>query len=79
MVFICMTGEQWAYIMHLTMEHIGYHTCVYFILVVAIGKFIILNIFLAIILEFSEGLHTVDQLILRRETRETARTMGLDL
>ena len=72
-----MTGENWTYIMHLTMANTGWWTCIYFILVVLIGKFMILNIFLAIILEFSDGMRTVDDLILRRETKETARIMGL--
>ena len=63
--------------MHLTMANTGWWTCIYFILVVLIGKFMILNIFLAIILEFSDGMRTVDDLILRRETKETARIMGL--
>ena len=77
MVFICMTGENWTHIMHQTMANKGWWTCTYFILIVLIGKFMILNIFLAIILEFSDGLRTVDELILRRETKETARMMGI--
>jgi len=55
-VFMVLTGENWNAVMYDTWRSIGGGAVVYFILLVVIGNFIVLNLFLAILLGNFEGI-----------------------
>ena len=50
-VFQCMTGENWHIILYNSFEAVGGGSVVFFVLVVGIGKYILLNLFLAGIIQ----------------------------
>lgn len=51
-VFIIITGENWTEISHQTMNSYGVYAGIYFISAILIGKFMLLNLFLAILLKY---------------------------
>ncbi len=55
-VFMVLTGENWNAVMYDAWRSIGGGAVVYFILLVVIGNFIVLNLFLAILLGNFEGI-----------------------
>ena len=50
-IFQILTGENWNEVMYDGMRHTNSWTCVYFIVLVVLGNYIILNLFLAILLD----------------------------
>jgi len=50
-VFITITGENWNDIMYIAIQNNNWFGAVYFVLIVVIGSYIILNLFLAILLD----------------------------
>ena len=55
-IFQVLTGEDWNAVMYDGMRTTGTWACVYFILLVVIGNYIVLNLFLAILLDNFSGL-----------------------
>jgi voltage-gated potassium channel Kch len=51
-VFILITGENWIEISHVTMNTYGVYAVIYFISAILIGRFMLLNLFLAILLKY---------------------------
>ena len=53
-VFIILTGEEWNTIMNQAISHTGNvaGTAIFFIVVILLGNYIILNLFLAILLRY---------------------------
>mmetsp|Transcript_115787 Transcript_115787/g.160661 ORF Transcript_115787/g.160661 Transcript_115787/m.160661 type:complete len:111 (-) Transcript_115787:2880-3212(-) len=51
-IFIVLTGENWNEIMLLVMKQHGPIASIYFISVIIIGNFMLLNLFLAILLKY---------------------------
>ena len=55
-IFQVLTGEDWNAVMYDGMRTTGTWACLYFILLVVIGNYIVLNLFLAILLDNFSGL-----------------------
>ena len=55
-VTIVLTGENWNEVMHHTANTFGAWSCFFFIQIIIIGNFMLLNIFLAILLQYTDGL-----------------------
>ena len=49
-IFIILVGENWNEVMFDAINALGWVAAVYFVLLVIIGNFILLNLFLAILL-----------------------------
>lgn len=49
--FQVLTGENWNEVMYSTMENVGWASSLYFLALVCIGAFIVLNVFLAILID----------------------------
>lgn len=59
-----MSGEDWPNVMYDCMRSVGGAACIFFIALVVLGNFIMLNLFLAILLwKFEE----VSSLLLKKE------------
>ena len=55
-IFQILTGENWNEVMYDGMRHVSSWTCIYFVVLVVLGNYIILNLFLAILLDnFAAG------------------------
>ena len=78
-VFIVVTGEGWALIMKNTMRSAGWTAAVYFVSLFVIGRYIILNLFIAIIIEkFQDhGERTMQKRKRRKMLRKNSYTQGL--
>uniref|UniRef100_A0A7S0CQF9 Voltage-gated ion channel superfamily n=1 Tax=Micromonas pusilla TaxID=38833 RepID=A0A7S0CQF9_MICPS len=57
-VFQVLTGEDWNAVMYDAMRTVGSWACLYFIAIVVIGNYVVLNLFLAILLDNFSGLDT---------------------
>ena len=53
-MFVVLTGENWNEIMQITVLNFGEGAIFFFITAMAIGNFMLLNLFLAILLKFIE-------------------------
>ena len=53
-VFICLSGENWNEVSHLISFKFGKFYCIFFIMIVMCGNFMLLNLFLAILLKYIE-------------------------
>ena len=75
-IFQVLTGEDWNAVMYDGMRTTGTWACVYFIMLVVIGNYIVLNLFLAILLDNFSGLdkdEDEDPTARRRRLAEEAR------
>jgi uncharacterized membrane protein len=57
-IFQVLTGEDWNAVMYDAMRTVGSWACLYFIAIVVIGNYVVLNLFLAILLDNFSGLDT---------------------
>ena len=70
-IFQILTGENWNEVMYDAMRFTHWSACIYFIAVVVIGNYIVMNIFQAIVLQkFAASSHILDE----REDGSTCTT-----
>ena len=55
-IFQVLTGEDWNVVMYDAMRTVGDWACLYFIAIVVVGNYVVLNLFLAILLDKFSGL-----------------------
>jgi len=67
-VFIVITGENWNEVMYATVYHCGWLSPVFFVIVVVCGKFITLNLFLAVLVDNFNRVNN-NEIMNQRESR----------
>jgi hypothetical protein len=60
-VFIVMSGENWNEIMKCVCNSFGPFAAIYFVQILVVGNFMLLNLFLAILLKYTEGMGCTDE------------------
>eukprot|EP00756_Hemistasia_phaeocysticola_P021955 Hpha_TRINITY_DN15803_c5_g1::TRINITY_DN15803_c5_g1_i1::g.189890::m.189890/K04852/CACNA1E; voltage-dependent calcium channel R type alpha-1E len=73
-VFVIITGEGWAKIAITMMEDVGWASCFYYISLFVMGRYIILNLFVAIIIEqFQQERESENERAMKKKERKKRR------
>ena len=51
-IFVLLTGENWNAVMSIYVFYYGFGSCLYFVSLIIIGNIMLLNLFLAILLNY---------------------------